>query len=84
VAKSFLFGQDSDAFEVEVDVNYQFDRLEKELDAWRKKGPVSNFYDVVVFIRRILQRREAFPSLFRAVDGEVRELFGEDTNILLI
>ena len=34
--------------------------MKKAQDLWRKKGPVSRFYNIIIFIRSLPQRREAF------------------------
>jgi hypothetical protein len=57
-AKAFLFGDDPDAFELEIE-NLEKLKLEirhkRELLAqWRKKGPVGKLHNIVIWIRRTL------------------------------
>jgi hypothetical protein len=52
VAKAFLYGANSAAFEAEITTARELDLLEEELNAWRKKGPVGKLYNNVTFIRR--------------------------------
>ncbi len=62
-AKAFLFGEEADAFELEVDSYTQRQLEEKELKAWRKLGPIGKLHNVVTYIRRTPQRRKAFIDL---------------------
>jgi hypothetical protein len=62
-AKAFLFGKDPEAFEAEVDSYVQFRQDERELEAWRKLGPIGKLHNVVTYIRKTPQRREAFQKL---------------------
>jgi hypothetical protein len=42
VARAFLYGEDSEAFEAESQVFDLLGRWEDDLQHWRKKGPVGN------------------------------------------
>jgi hypothetical protein len=86
-AKSFLFGADAAAFEVEIATNAELGMLEAELQAWRKKGPVGKLHNKVVFIRRTPQRRELFLSF--SDDLDMRELVlaldsSDEANTMLV
>jgi hypothetical protein len=66
-AKAFLFGKDTAAFEASVDSLEDNDDLDSNemktaQEAWRKKGAIGKFHNIVVFIRSSPQRREAFKS----------------------
>jgi len=61
--QGFLFGEEADAFELEVDSYAQRQLEEKELKAWRKLGPIGKLHNVVTYIRRTPQRRKAFIDL---------------------
>jgi hAT family C-terminal dimerisation region len=65
---AYLYGHDPESFEVEVIVLEALAREQEELKAWRKHGPIGKLHNIVVFIRRSPQRREAFLRL--AVTGE--------------
>ena len=68
-AKAFLFGEDPDAFELEIDNLEKLKlevRYERELLAqWRKRGSIGKLHNIVVWIRRTLQRRDSFMELSR-------------------
>ena len=59
-AKAFLYGKDFDAFEKDVENVRANSELLKELDVWRKRGPVGKLHNVIVFICRSPQRRQKF------------------------
>src|SRR5438046_2183303 len=63
--KAFLFGGEAEACEVEVDLytQRQLDLEKKELKAWRKLGPIGKLHNIVTYIRKTPQRREAFIDL---------------------
>jgi hypothetical protein len=61
--KAFLFGKDPEAFEIEADIYSKLEREEKELEVWRKLGPIGKLHNVVTYIRKTPQRREAFLKL---------------------
>ena len=72
-AKAFLFGKDPEAFEMEADSYIHFHQKEKELEAWRKLGPIGKLYNVVIYIQKTPQRREAFLNIVNnesATDAE--------------
>jgi len=62
-AKAFLYGKDFDAFEKDVENVRENSELLKELDIWRKRGPVGKLHNVVVFICRSPQRRQRFADI---------------------
>ena len=68
-AKAFLFGDDLDAFELEINTLEKLKleiRYERELLAlWRKRGSIGKLHNLVIWIRRSPQRRESFMSLSR-------------------
>ena len=63
VVKGLLFGKDAEAFENEVQTVYKLQQEERELELWRKRGPIGKLHNVVVFIRRSPQRIEEFKRL---------------------
>jgi hypothetical protein len=70
-AKSFLFGQDPDAFELTVD-NLATLKLEERhkrelLEHWRKRGVIGKLHNLIIWIRRTSQRRDAFLILGKTV-----------------
>jgi hypothetical protein len=65
---SYLYGHDPDSFEIEVMVLESLAREQEELKAWRKRGPIGKLHNIVVFIRRSPQRREAFLRVAQADD----------------
>src|SRR4029077_9075026 len=69
-AKAFLFGKDPDAFETEANSCIQLRQAEKELEIWRKLGPIGKLHNVVTYIRRTPQRREDFLKLAKNEDSE--------------
>jgi hypothetical protein len=60
---SYLYGRDPESFEMEVVLLDALDRENEKLKAWRKQGPIGKLHNIVVFIRRSPQRREAFLRL---------------------
>ena len=62
-AKAFLFGKDPEAFEAEADACVQLQQEKKELEIWRKLGPIEKLHNTVVYIQKTPQRREAFMEL---------------------
>jgi hypothetical protein len=44
----------------EVDKATELTKIKKAPELWRKRGPISKFYNLVVYIRSSSQRREAF------------------------
>lgn len=62
-AKAFLYGIETDAFEKDLESAREGSDLQKELNIWRKRGPVGKLHNVVVFICRTPQRRESFAKI---------------------
>ena len=69
-AKAFVFGTDADAFEMEADGLRALADEAKELNLWRKKGPVGKLHNVIKFIRRSPQRREEFANIAATAEAE--------------
>ena len=82
--KAFLFGKDPEAFEAEADSYIHFQQEEKELEAWRRLGPIGKLHNVVRYIQKTPQRREAFLEL--AIGETALDAEGEikSTQILLL
>ena len=64
-AKAFIFGKETDAFKALVDSVDETDALDSDKmrwarAAWRERGPIGKFHNMVTFIRSSPQRREAF------------------------
>jgi len=64
-AKAFLFSRDVTAFQEAIEFNDEAahpnsDRMKAAQVKWRKKGAVSKFHNIVLFIRSSPQRRESF------------------------
>jgi len=51
-AKAFLFGQEYDAFEKDIESVKEHSELLKELKLWRKRGPVGKLHNIVTYICR--------------------------------
>lgn len=65
--KAFLYGKNAESFEVEIS-DLDLKKLEQKhylelLAAWRKKGPVGKLHNIVIWIRRIPQRRQTFRNI---------------------
>jgi hypothetical protein len=58
IARAFLFGKDTDSFELESDINSIRGLIEQDLDHQRTKGPISKLRNIVKFIRSSPQRSE--------------------------
>jgi hypothetical protein len=74
VAKAFIFGQNTDAFETTVNaVNdstpYDSEIMRESQRAWRAKGPIGKLHNIVVFVRSSPQRRAAFGRLLSGDDN---------------
>lgn len=83
VARSFLFGCDADAFELEDATNVALDREHERLSAWRKRGPVGKLQNITTFIRASPQRRELFKSISLAAIEDVEHgLISPESKIL--
>lgn len=57
-AQAFLYDNDKEAFTAEVHGARSLADVKKQLDIWRKKGPIGKLHNIVTFIRRIPQHRE--------------------------
>jgi len=73
--KAFLFGKDPEAFVAEAEQFGLIQQEEKELKTWRKLGPLGKLHNVVEYIRKTPQRREAFVKL--ATDDVTGEAKGK-------
>ena len=62
-AQAFLYGKDEEAFTAEVQGTRSLADVKKQLEVWRKKGPIGKLHNIVTFIRRTPQRREQFRSM---------------------
>lgn len=58
-----MYGKDEEAFTAEVYGASAIADVKKQLDIWRKKGPIDKLHNIVTFIRRTPQRREQFLSM---------------------
>lgn len=67
-AKAFLYGEEFDAFEKDAESVRENSELLKELNIWRRRGPVGKLHNVVIFICRTPQRREKFAEI-KGLDG---------------
>jgi hypothetical protein len=77
-AKAFLFGGGKDSFEdVETDSSVPMTALEAEIAFWRTKGPLGKLHNLVVYIRKTPQRREAFQACCKAAKVEDDEFEGK-------
>ena len=63
-AQAFLFGSEASAFEREIG-RAQYEEDKKELELWRKRGPVGKLHNVVKYIRITPQRRQEFEEKVR-------------------
>lgn len=73
-AQAFLYGKDIDAFEINMLAVRECSDLKKELELWRQRGPVGKLHNVITFICRIPQRREAFSKLRSLGPGEAENI----------
>ena len=62
-AKAFLFGKNPNAFEAEANSFIHFWQEEKKLETWRRLGPIGKLHNIVTYIQKTPQRREAFLNL---------------------
>ena len=62
-AQAFLYGENAEAFISEVGSDTVLANEAEELKIWRKKGPIGKLHNIVTFIRRTPQRREAFQKI---------------------
>jgi hypothetical protein len=58
-----------------VDSYVQLQQEEKELKAWRKLGPIGKLHNVITYIRKTPQRREAILDLVK--NEEIEEVKGK-------
>ena len=65
-AEAFWYGKISEAFISEIESEYVLADNAKELETWRKYGPMRKLHDIVTFICRTPQRREAFTPALRS------------------
>jgi hypothetical protein len=49
-AKAFLYGKEFDAFERDIENVREHSELLKELNIWRKRGPVGKLHNIITFI----------------------------------
>ena len=77
IAKAFLFGEDSDAFEIESDFYDALSQYKKGLEHWRRKGPIGKLHNIVKFIRASPQRSEAFRNIAHEDDNSEDFIFSE-------
>jgi hypothetical protein len=61
VAQAVLFGNDSEAFEKELNNNLTLEEMQLQL--WRKKGPIGKLHNIVYWICRSPQRNERLMAL---------------------
>ena len=64
-AKAFLYGEEKEAFEAQIGIQQALENETKELQLWRKRGAVGKLHNIVLFIRRTPQRREAFEDIIQ-------------------
>jgi len=50
--KAFLFGTEYDAFEQDIESTREKSELLKELNLWRKRGPVGRLHNIITYICR--------------------------------
>jgi hypothetical protein len=84
-AKAFLFGDNPDAFELKIE-NFKKLKLEirherELLVLWRKRGAVGKLYNLILWIRRSSQRRQAFIELSKADNKNIRRLYSSTSYI---
>lgn len=76
-AKVFLYGGESDTFEIELaklDLSPQNKDLLRQQEAtWLRRGPMGKLHNIIVWIRRSSKRKEEFREIRlgdHSVDGE--------------
>lgn len=62
-AQAFLFGKDVETFQMEARVARDARLEQRELDIWRRKGPLGKLHNLVKYICYTPQRRERFQAL---------------------
>lgn len=65
-AKAFLYGKEVEEFIISAELSKATSDTQKELELWRKRGPISKLHNLIIFICRTPQRREAFESVLKA------------------
>jgi hypothetical protein len=76
-AKAFLFSNGKASFEdVELDTSVPMTALEAEMAFWRTKGPLGKLYNLVVYICKTPQRREAFQACRKSAKVEDNDFEG--------
>jgi hypothetical protein len=69
-----LYGKEADAFKKDIELFREQLDLLKELNLWRKRGPIGKLYNIVIFIYRTPQQRERFVNI-RSFDSTEKEDF---------
>lgn len=69
-AKAFLYGKEFDAFERDIENVREHSELLKELNIWRKRGPVGKLHNIITFICRSPQRRDKFADIKQFTDDD--------------
>lgn len=59
-AQALLFGKIPGVIEAEIHLARALEQEQKELEIWRRKGPIGKLHNLVKYIRRSPQRREQF------------------------
>jgi len=75
--KAFLWGTNSEAFEMETESHRELQEETAELEAWRQKGPLGKLYNIITWITRSPQRRDRF-------EEKVIHALGTDTKALAL
>ena len=65
--KLFLWGSDSELFEIEAKLFKKLEQVKKELYLQRKCGPAGKLHNIAVYINKTSQRRETFLETVPAV-----------------
>lgn len=60
VVKGFLWGEDWEAFECEVNSECEVGGVSRALKIWRKRGPLGKLHNISTWILRTPQRRDKF------------------------
>jgi hypothetical protein len=70
VVKAFLWGDDPETFEREVDSLADQEHYDAELLLWWKRGPLGKLHNIVVWIGRSPQRRDKYEDKVRQFNPE--------------
>jgi hypothetical protein len=65
VGRAFLYGEDSESFEQESQGLEALDRIDNDLQHWRKKGPIGKLHNFVKWVRSTPQRSEYFKLIVK-------------------